>query len=167
MDTIRKILVPTDFSAHAQEAFRVAHGLAKTIGATLVVFHVARPPAVATEDGRLLSDPTKKGSKDLWDELKKVAAPDPAVKVQREVIVADRNFAGHILTILEKQGCDLIVMGTHGRGWLEHLLFGSTTDEVVRKAHCPVMVVKAPAHAQAVRRREGSEKAVGGPAAKS
>jgi universal stress protein A len=167
METIRKILVPTDFSAHAQEAFRVAHGLAKALGATLVVFHVARAPAVATEDGRLLSDPTKKDSKDLWEELKKVAASDPAVKVQREVIVADRNFAGHILNIVEKQGCELIVMGTHGRGWLEHVLFGSTTDEVVRKAHCPVMVVKAPAHVRAVRQREGSEKAVGGPAGKA
>jgi universal stress protein A len=167
MDTIRKILVPTDFSAHAEEAFRVARGLAKAIGAALVVFHVARPPAVATEDGRLLSDPTQKGSKDLWEDLKQITAADPSVKVQHEVIVADRHCAGHILNILEKQGCDLIVMGTHGRGWLQHLIFGSTTEEVVRKAHCPVMVVKAPAHAKATRQHESPAKAVGGPTAKS
>jgi len=48
--------------------------------------------------------------------------------------------------MLEKLGCDLIVMGTHGRSGLKHLLFGGVTEEVVRRAHCPVMVVKAPAH---------------------
>ena len=45
MSSFRKILVPTDFSPHAQEAFRVAHDLAKATGATVVVFHVFRPPA--------------------------------------------------------------------------------------------------------------------------
>ncbi len=50
--------------------------------------------------------------------------------------------------MLDKQGCDLIVMGTHGRSWLGHLLFGSVAEEVVRLARCPVMVVKAPRPAQ-------------------
>src|SRR5262249_31725377 len=48
MDTIKRILVPTDFSAHADEAFRVAHLLARATGAEVIVFHVARPPTVAT-----------------------------------------------------------------------------------------------------------------------
>ncbi|MBV8487566.1 MAG: universal stress protein, partial [Planctomycetaceae bacterium] len=51
-----------------------------------------------------------------------------------------------ILEILDRLGCDLIVMGTHGRSWLKDRLLGSITEEVVRRAHCPVMVVKAPAH---------------------
>ena len=46
MSTFQKILVPTDFSLHAEEAFRVAHDLAKATGASVVVFHVSRPPAV-------------------------------------------------------------------------------------------------------------------------
>ena len=50
--------------------------------------------------------------------------------------------------MLDKLGCDLIVMGTHGRSWLKHRLFGSVAEEVVRRARCPVMVVKAPASAQ-------------------
>jgi nucleotide-binding universal stress UspA family protein len=49
--------------------------------------------------------------------------------------------------MLEKQGCDLIVMGTHGHSWVKHRLFGSVTEAVVRQARCPVLVVKAPAHA--------------------
>ena len=60
------------------------------------------------------------------------------------MIVADRPGANHVLEILDKLGCDLIVMGTHGHSWLKHRLFGSVTEEVVRLARCPVMVVKAP-----------------------
>jgi nucleotide-binding universal stress UspA family protein len=55
----------------------------------------------------------------------------------------------HLLDLLEKRGCDLIVMGTHGHSWLRQRLFGSVTEEVIRRARCPVMVVKAPAHAEA------------------
>jgi len=145
MSPIRKILVPTDFSPHAREAFRVALDLAKATGASVVVFHVSRPPAVVSDGNRLLSAPAEAGAKDVWDELRKIQPNDSAVRVEREVIVAHRPDAAHILRILEAQGCDLIVMGTHGRTGLLRLLFGSITEEVVRRAHCPVMVVKAPA----------------------
>jgi len=67
------------------------------------------------------------------------------VRVEHEVVVAARPGARHVLDILEKLGCDLIVMGTHGASSLGHLLFGSMTEDVVRLARCPVMVVKAPA----------------------
>jgi nucleotide-binding universal stress UspA family protein len=144
MSPIRKILVPTDFSPHAREAFRVALDLAKATGASVVVFHVSRPPAVVSDGDRLLSATDSSVSKDVWDELWKIEANDPAVRVDHEVIVAYRPNAEHILRILEERGCDLIVMGTHGRAGLKHLLFGSVTEDVVRWAHCPVMLVKAP-----------------------
>jgi nucleotide-binding universal stress UspA family protein len=147
MNPIRKILVPTDFSPHATEAIRVAHDLARATGASVVVFHVSRPPAVVSDGDRPLSTPARAEAKDVWDELRKIQAKDPAVRVEHEVIVADRPDAEHILRILRERGCDLIVMGTHGRTGLKHLLFGSVTEDVVRRAHCPVMVVKAPARA--------------------
>ena len=68
MGCIRKILVPTDFSPHAEEAFRQAHDLAKATGASVVVFHVARPPAVIVDGGRLWTDPIGGKTKDLWAE---------------------------------------------------------------------------------------------------
>jgi nucleotide-binding universal stress UspA family protein len=146
MSTIRKILVPTDFSPHAQEAFRVAQDLARATAASLVVFHVSRPPVVVS-DGRLgLSTPADVEGNDIWNRLRQIQPTDPAVQVEHEVIVADRPDASHILGILQKRGCDLIVIGTHGRTGLGHLLFGSVTEDVVRKAQCPVMVVKAPVH---------------------
>jgi nucleotide-binding universal stress UspA family protein len=150
MDAIRKILVPTDFSAHADEAFRAAHTLAGAIGAEVILFHVAPPPAVVSEGGRLLTDPTKVKAANLWDRFQNVLSNDPKVRVVHEVIIAARPGANHVLEILDKLGCDLIVMGTHGHSWLKHVLFGSVTEEVVRRARCPVMVVKAPAHMAAL-----------------
>jgi nucleotide-binding universal stress UspA family protein len=144
MNAIHKILVPTDFSAHADEAFRVAHTLARSIGAEVILFHVAQPPAVVSEGGKLLANPTKREAVNLWDRFHSIQPTEPGVRVEHEVIVTDRPSAGHILEMLDKLGCDLIVMGTHGRSWLKHLLFGSMTEEVVRLARCPVMVVKAP-----------------------
>jgi len=146
MEAIRKVLVPTDFSAHADEAFRVAHRLASALGAEVILFHIARPPAVVSEGGQILIDPRDGKSTNLWDRFQSMVASDPKVRVEHEVIIADRPGPRHILEILDKLGCDLIVMGTHGKSWLKHLLFGSVTEDVVRRARCPVMVVKAPAH---------------------
>jgi nucleotide-binding universal stress UspA family protein len=162
MDAIRKILVPTDFSAHADEAFRVAHALARMIGAEVILFHIAQPPAVVSEGGRLLAGPGKGEAANLWDRFQHLQPADPKVRVEHEVIVADRPSAGDILDMLDKQGCDLIVMGTHGASWLKQRLFGSVTEEVVRRAHCPVMVVKAPAHKAATRALQAPAKVEGG-----
>jgi universal stress protein A len=145
VDAIHRILVPTDFSAHAGEAFRVAQTLARAVGAEVILFHVAQPPAVVSEGGKLLANPGKAGTVNLWDRFHGIQPAEAGVRVEHEVIVADRPRAGHILEMLDKLGCDLIVMGTHGRSWVKHRLFGSVTEEVVRLARCPVMVVKAPA----------------------
>jgi nucleotide-binding universal stress UspA family protein len=144
MDTIQKILVPTDFSPHADEAFRVAHRLAKATGACLVAFHVAAPPAVVTAEGASPADLRDEKGNNLWGGLLALQARDPQVRVEHEVIVATKPTVVHILELLEQRGCDLIVMGTHGHSWLRHRLFGSLTEEVIRRAHCPVTVVKAP-----------------------
>jgi nucleotide-binding universal stress UspA family protein len=118
VDAIHKILVPTDFSAHADEAFRVAHTLARAVGAEVVLFHVARPPAVVSEGGKLLANPGEAEAVNLWDRFHSIQPADARVRVEHQVIVADRPRAGHILEMLDKLGCDLIVMGTHGRSWL-------------------------------------------------
>lgn len=144
MDAIRKILVPTDFSAHADEAFRVAQTLARATGAEVVLFHIAHPPAVVVEGGPLLPEAANGGAANLWDRFHGALPADPGVRVGHEVIVSDRPGPKHILGILDRLGCDLIVMGTHGHSWLRHRVFGSVTEEVVRRARCPVLVVKAP-----------------------
>jgi nucleotide-binding universal stress UspA family protein len=104
---------------------------------------------VVVDGGRLLTDPTVGEPKDLWADLRKIKAEDSAVVVEHEVIVADRPDVAHVLKIVEATGCDLIVMGTHGLSGLKHRLLGGLTEEVVRRARCPVMVVKAPAAEEA------------------
>ena len=69
MDATKKILVPTDFSPHAAEAFRHALMLAKATGAGVMVVHVARPPAVVVDGGRLSTGPNRGGPDDLWADL--------------------------------------------------------------------------------------------------
>lgn len=110
----------------------------------MVVLHVTRAPAVVIDGGRLSTGPTGGGTDDLWTDLRKLGAEDSSVVIEHEVIVADRADVSHILKIVEAAGCDLIVMGIHGLTGLKHRLFGGLTEEVVRRARCPVMVVKGP-----------------------
>src|SRR5262249_23467678 len=122
--------------------------LAGAVGAEVILFHIAHPPAVVSEGGKLLAYPGKADAVNLWDRFHGIQPADAKVRVEHQVIVADRPDPRHILEILERLGCALIVMGTHGRSWLKQRLFGSVTEEVVRRARCPVMVVKASAPAQ-------------------
>jgi nucleotide-binding universal stress UspA family protein len=144
MTTFQKILVPTDFSPVAAEAFRAAVSLARTGGGEVVVAHVTRAPAVVVENGQVTPGSAAGQSLNLWNRFRALVPDDPAVQVTHEVVVAGRVSAAGIVGTLEKFGCDLIVIGSHGHGRLRRLFRGSLTDEVVRAAHCPVLVVKAP-----------------------
>ncbi len=132
----------------------------------MVVFHIAQPPAVVTDRGQLLAGPDAPDTINLWNRFHGSQAPDNRVRVTHEVIVQGRPNARHILDLLARQGCDLIVMGTHGRSWVKHLLFGSVTEAVVRSAHCPVLLVKAPAvvpDTKPSRDRQGAEQVTHAP----
>jgi nucleotide-binding universal stress UspA family protein len=144
VSAFKKILVPTDFSPAAAEAFRAAVSLAKTGGGEVVVAHVTRGPAVVVENGQLTPGGAAGKPPNLWDRFRASVSDDPGVHVTHEVVVAGRVSAA-IVGLLEKFGCDLIVIGSHGHGRLRRLLHGSLMEEVVRNARCPVLVVKAPA----------------------
>jgi nucleotide-binding universal stress UspA family protein len=145
MSVFKKILVPTDFSPAAAEAFRTAVSLARTAGGEVVVAHVTRAPAVVVENGQVIPGSAAGQPLNLWNMFRALVSDDPHVHVTHEVVVAGRVSAVEILGMLEKFGCDLIVLGSHGHGRLRRLFRGSLADEVVRNAHCPVLVMKAPA----------------------
>jgi nucleotide-binding universal stress UspA family protein len=146
MSSFLKILVPTDFSAHAEEAFRVAQDLAKARGSGVVVFHMCRPATVVS-DGETVSPEFDGGRpRDAWDELRKIQATDPAVRVEHELIVTAKPSAKHILRLLDERGCDLIVMGTRSKRIWKRLRLGSVTQAVVRRAQSRVILVTAPAN---------------------
>ena len=140
------IIHPTDFDEPSKEAFRVARSLAQALGARLVVFHVVPPPAVVTQDGRVILNPHNAEPVDLWAEYRTLEAGTPKVPVQYAVVVGDKANAKNLLEekIRELGEGVLLVMGSHGRRGISRLLWGSRAEEVVRDCPCPVLVVKAP-----------------------
>jgi nucleotide-binding universal stress UspA family protein len=146
MAMFKTLVHPTDFDEPSKEAFRVARSLAQALGARLVVFHVVPPPAVVTQDGRVILDPHNAEPVDLWAEYRTLQADTPKVPIQYAVVVGDKAKAKHLLEekIRELGEGVLLVMGSHGRRGISRLLWGSRAEEVVRECPCPVLVVKAP-----------------------
>jgi nucleotide-binding universal stress UspA family protein len=149
MALFQVIVHPTDFDEPSKEAFRVARSLAQALGARVVVFHVVPPPAILTQDGRVILDPKIAEPIDLWPEYRRLQADTPKVPVQYAVVVADKAEAKHLLEAKIRELGDgaLVVMGSHGRTGISRLLWGSKAEEVVRDLVCPVLVVKSPSPA--------------------
>ena len=106
----------------------------------MIVLHVAELPVVAP--GRAMTSPPGGDREALAVRLCEVQSPDAKVPVEHRL--EEGNPVAEILRVAQESQCDLIVMGTHGRTGLAHLLMGSIAEPVVRKATCPVLVVKTP-----------------------
>jgi nucleotide-binding universal stress UspA family protein len=141
---IRTILLPTDFSDPSGLAFRLACALARDFGARLVLLHVVEFPANVYPEATRHDDPALRHPA-LWDKVRQLRLPSPEVRVEHRL--ADGDAAAEVLRAAAETHSDLIVMGTHGRTGLKHLLMGSVAEQVVRKAPCPVLTVKAPSPA--------------------
>lgn len=142
---VKCILHPTDHSDHANYAWSVACALARDYGARIVLLHVA--PLAVIGGPELMPSPQTipdltalKASHEAG--LLKVQPTDPNIHVDRYVIFGDP--ATEILQLAQDTSCDLVVMGTHGRTGLSRILMGSVAETVIRKATCPVLVVKLP-----------------------
>jgi nucleotide-binding universal stress UspA family protein len=141
MMTIRKILTPTDFSPHSGCAFRLARALAHDYGARLLVLHVVEPPMIVSGEGVAPMEP--EGFREqLRQRLLQWLAEE--AQVPMDYGLTDGDPATAILRAADENQCDLIVMGTHGRTGLRRLLMGSVAEQVLRRASCPVLTVKAP-----------------------
>ena len=144
MAVFHTILHPTDFDPPSAGAFRVARALAQQLGAKVIVFHVAEPPAVVTADGRVIVDPKDPTPVDLWTDYRAAQSDTPNVTVQYSVVVGKENEARRLLVELVSQNASgvLIVIGTQGRTGLSRLIWGNRAEEIVREAPCSVLVVK-------------------------
>jgi nucleotide-binding universal stress UspA family protein len=140
MFPIHKILHPTDFSDRSDAAFRLACALARDYSATILVLHVSTP-FVAYGDG-LVTIPSVDYLESLREKVRVVKPPEPHIPVEHKLVEGDP--ATEVLRVAKDVGADLIVMGTHGWTGLARLLMGSVAEQVVRKAHCPVVTVRAP-----------------------
>jgi nucleotide-binding universal stress UspA family protein len=146
MKPFEKILVPVDFSPDSSESIRAAVDVAMRYGAALTIVHVHEPLGYTLPDGYVLYTPQQLS--ELLDELNELLASvkrDAESAGARHVSTAQlQGIAAHeIVEFAKADGYDLIVMGTHGRTGIRHVLLGSVAERVLRKAPCPVLSVKA------------------------
>jgi nucleotide-binding universal stress UspA family protein len=133
-----RILVPTDFSPSAAEALRIAReGFP---GAELHLLHVLEPHQVASA----LTSPVHSADDRKALETKVLARLDGLMQPGEERGVAIGTPSKIILKLAADWQADLIVMGTHGRTGLAHLLVGSVAEAVVRYARLPVLIAHEP-----------------------
>jgi universal stress protein A len=142
MTRFATILHPTDFSECSGHAFEMACELARDYNAKLVVQHVRQPAAAIHGEAVVFPVEVPGEAEALRDRLHAVRPNEPAIAVEHHLTVGDP--VSEIVDLAAKKGCELIVMGTHGRSGLSRLILGSVAELVLRKAACPVLMVKAP-----------------------
>ncbi|MFI5339875.1 MAG: universal stress protein [Candidatus Methylomirabilales bacterium] len=147
MLSIRRILFPTDFSEPAEYAWPYALTFAQEFGAEVHLVHVVTPPPRLTEAYAVDFDPertvqalTAEAGASMDRQVE--AAKSRGLIFRREVRVGVDYR--EIIDYATKYDIDLIVMATHGRTGLAHVLLGSVAEKVVRKAPCPVLTIKHP-----------------------
>ncbi len=137
-----KILCPVDFSEASREAMEIAADMARKLESSLTLLHVIQLPSIALPDGAYYIPST-----DVGPEIDETLAEWRKDVIVRGVHVVHTQRAigiphDEILKFAEEGGYGLIVLGTHGRTGLDHLLIGSVAEKVVRRAPCPVLTVR-------------------------
>jgi universal stress protein A len=154
-----RILVPTDFSEPSDAALAYARVLAGTFGASLHLLHVFESPFVAggvnpevfTDDSPAVQAELVEEAK---DRLRHRITPADRERFAATTGIVSGYSARAIVDYATDRKMDLIVMGTHGRNGVAHLLMGSVAEKVVRNAPCPVMTVRRFAVPQVERTEE-------------
>jgi len=144
---IRRILVPIDFSEHSKNALKYAIPYAIQFGARLDLLYVVEPTIYPADFsfGQV-------GFPNIEEELRKRGNEELASLVKNEIkdrVAAEATVRTgkpfyEINEYARENKIDLIIIATHGHTGVEHILFGSTVEKVVRKAPCPVLVVRQP-----------------------
>lgn len=144
---INKILVPIDFSDYSKSALRYAVNFAKLFNAEILLIYVVEPviyppdfsmgqiaiPTIATEfDER------------AREELNKLAKNEIPQEIKVTTLIKSGKPFVEIIDTASEADVDLIIIATHGHSGVEHILFGSTAEKVVRKAPCPVLTLREP-----------------------
>ncbi len=147
MEKISKILAPTDFSELSRAGVRYALELAKVVKAEVTVYHVVSQGELMQYYNELpvrpLMHPVDTYQKAISRFMKTHFADltaDVKIHEKVEMGIAEKN----IVNLAEEKGMDLIVIYTHGRTGVSHMLVGSVTEKVVRLARCPVLSI--PSH---------------------
>jgi universal stress protein A len=150
MIALKTILVPTDFSDTSDQALRYGKALAQAFGASLHVLHVVQEPFAqpwAVEAyGFSLATLQEEWMKEANQRLEAALTPEERTALKATLTAQLGHPFLEILRYAKAQDVDLIVMGTHGRGPLGHVVMGSVAERIVRKAPCPVLTVRPDEH---------------------
>lgn len=148
MIALRTVLVATDFSETSEVALRYGKALAKAFGSSLHVLHVVQEPFAqpwAVEAyGFSLATLQEEWAREAKARIEKTLTADERATYRAELVTVLGHPVVEILRYAEERKADLVVIGTHGRGPLGHMVMGSVAERIVRKAPCPVLTVHHP-----------------------
>ncbi len=141
----RKVLCPVDFSEHSLAALDVALKMVQQNDAALYLLNVAPIPAGAAGFQPVPMEPYPIVEKDRREQLEKLARERIPAAVRCETLVTSGDPGEQVLETARALDADLIVMGTHGRRGLSHLVLGSVAERVVRESPIPVLTARCAA----------------------
>jgi nucleotide-binding universal stress UspA family protein len=145
--TVHHILVPIDFSTYAEQALDTAIALAQKLQARMTLLHVIQPPLVVGVDMPVWPSAAfvEELEAEITHDMEAYLARVTAAGLAGEMLVVHGTPLYEILETAKARQVDLIVMGTHGRTGLSHVLLGSVAERMVRSAPCTVLVARQPA----------------------
>ncbi len=142
---LQRILTPTDFSPTAKKALQYALPFAKAFDAELLLLHVLQPFTVPAELGYMppeMAALERDLALSVPRELEKLREDIVGAGIRSQVLVRQGAPWQEIVAAAQETNTDLIILSTHGRTGLPHVLMGSVAERVARHASCPVLVVR-------------------------
>ena len=144
---IKKVLVPIDFSDYSKNALKYAVNFAKSFNAEIILVYVVEP-VIYPPDFSMgqIAMPSINAEWDdrVKDELQKLAKSDFTGSENVKTVIKTGKPFVEIIETAKEEDVDLIIIATHGHSGVEHILFRSTAEKVVRKAPCPVLTLREP-----------------------
>ena len=150
MISINTVLVATDFSEPSEVAVRYGRALAAAFHGSLHVLHVVPDsmalPWATMADGLAMADVQKDWEREANERLQLMLPDAERTAVHAMLVIRAGDPVRQVTAYAAEINADLVVLGTHGRGPVAHMLMGSVAERVVRTAPCPVLTVRHPQH---------------------
>ncbi|MFN2515520.1 MAG: universal stress protein [Pyrinomonadaceae bacterium] len=149
MYPFRNILLPTDFTPHARASVKYAAAFARSGGGRVVLFSVQNasvPPNLITLPARVFEEQENKWLLQLRSEVEDLLADPLFDGLEVEPVIVEGEPASQIAKAVRDYDIDLVTVVTHGRKGLARALWGSTAEEIIAEAPCPVLTIRPPQH---------------------
>ena len=152
---IKKILYATDLSKNSSYAFLYATDMARKHGGRIVILHAIEPvPSYAAAYTGMTDELKQKQQEETVGEIRKhlgdfckraeAQIGPPCVELVSKILVPRGHPPEEILNAADEEGCDVIVVGTHGKGFLAHTFLGSVSNAVLHRTQKPVLIIPLP-----------------------